>query len=96
MFDHSLWDKVRLRLCANDAFPEPWDKVKSEPGIVDLSAEEAAENEEARKPLDRALSRDLQRLKEGVELVDLSVGERVKARRKVPIRERVAHESRGK
>jgi hypothetical protein len=45
MFDHSLWEKARKVLCANDAFPEPWDKVRSEPGIVDLSAEEAAEKE---------------------------------------------------
>jgi len=45
MFDHTLWEKARERLSANDAFPEPYDKVKSEPGIVDLTAEEAAERE---------------------------------------------------
>ena len=43
MFDHSLWELQRERLGANDAFPEPYDKVRSEPGIVDLTAEEAAE-----------------------------------------------------
>lgn len=43
MFDHTLWEKARVMLNANDAFPEPWDKVKSEPGIVDLTPEEAAE-----------------------------------------------------
>jgi len=43
MFDHTLWDKCRIRFNANDAFPEPFDKVRPEPGIVDLSAEEAAE-----------------------------------------------------
>lgn len=46
MFDHTLWDKMRKRLKCDDAFPEPWDKVKSEPGIVDLSEEEAAEKAE--------------------------------------------------
>ena len=44
MFDHTLWEKARLKLNANDAFPEPYDKVKSEPGIVDLKDEEEAEN----------------------------------------------------
>ena len=43
MFDHTLWDKCRLRLNANDAFPEPFDKVRPEPGIVDLTEEEKAE-----------------------------------------------------
>jgi len=37
MFNHTLWDKARPKLMASDAFPEPWDKVKSEPGIVDLA-----------------------------------------------------------
>ena len=45
MFDHTLWDKCRTKLGAADAFPEPWDKVRPEPGIVDLSAEEAVEQE---------------------------------------------------
>lgn len=45
MFDHTLWEKCRVRLYASDAFPEPYDKVRSEPGIVDLTAEEAAEKE---------------------------------------------------
>lgn len=48
MFDHSLWEKARVLLNANDAFPEPYDKVRSEPGIVDLSAEEAAEEKSAK------------------------------------------------
>lgn len=43
MFDHTLWDKQRARLKCDDAFCEPWDKVKSEPGIVDLTEEENAE-----------------------------------------------------
>lgn len=46
MYNHDLWEKCRVRLSANDAFCEPYDKVRSEPGIVDLSAEEAAEKEE--------------------------------------------------
>ena len=43
MFDHELWDRVRSRLSAGDAFGEPYDKVRSEPGVVDLVAEEEAE-----------------------------------------------------
>jgi len=35
--------QARIKLNANDAFPEPWDKVKPEPGIVYLSNEESAE-----------------------------------------------------
>jgi len=49
MFDHTLWDKCRARLNASDAFPEPFDKVRSEPGIVDLSEEEAAEEAAKKK-----------------------------------------------
>lgn len=49
MFDHTLWDKNRIRLNANDAFPEPYDKVRPEPGIVDLSKEEAAEKMDDKK-----------------------------------------------
>lgn len=49
MFDHTLWEKCRVRFNANDAFPEPFDKVRPEPGIVDLSAEETAE-ETAEQP----------------------------------------------
>jgi len=47
MFDHTLWDKCRVRFNANTAFPEPFDKVRPEPGIVDLTAEEAAEEKAA-------------------------------------------------
>jgi delta24-sterol reductase len=47
MFNHTLWDKARPKLMASNAFPEPWDKVKSEPGIVDLSDIEDAERAEA-------------------------------------------------
>ena len=46
MFDFSLLDAARKRLGALDAFPEVYDKVKSEEGISDLSAEIAAEKEE--------------------------------------------------
>jgi len=49
MFDHDLWDQARIKLNANDAFPEPWDKVRPEPGIVDLSAEEAVEAKSSKK-----------------------------------------------
>jgi hypothetical protein len=42
-----FYPQARVVLNANGAFPEPWDKVKSEPGIIDLRAEEAAELEEA-------------------------------------------------
>ena len=45
MFDFSLLDKVRDRLKCKDAFPEVYEKVQSEPGISDLSAEIAAEAE---------------------------------------------------
>jgi delta24-sterol reductase len=48
MFDHSLWDKQRKKLRADDAFPEPFDKVRPEPGIVDLVAEEAQEKKEGK------------------------------------------------
>lgn len=43
MFDHSLLDACRARLGAEDAFPEPYDKVRPEPGLIDLSEEERAE-----------------------------------------------------
>jgi hypothetical protein len=46
MFDHTLWESCRKRLGADDAFPEPFDKIRPEPGIVDLVAEEAAETAE--------------------------------------------------
>eukprot|EP00939_MAST-03C_sp_MAST-3C-sp1_P004071 g4071.t1 len=46
MYDHTLYDKVRRRLGADDGFPEVYDKVKPEAGIVDLSAEEALEGAE--------------------------------------------------
>ena len=46
MFDHTLWETCRKRLGADDAFPEPFDKIRPEPGIVDLAAEEALEAKE--------------------------------------------------
>ena len=46
MFDHTLWSKCRARLNTDSVFPEPYDKVKSEPGIVDyLSSEDEDEAE---------------------------------------------------
>ena len=39
MFDHSLLDKCRTKYKALDAFPEVYDKVKPEAGIVDLEEE---------------------------------------------------------
>jgi len=59
MFDHSLWERQRERFGASDAFPEPYDKVRSEPGIVDLTAEEAAEAaaEKAGTPVSDTMSR---------------------------------------
>jgi len=50
MFDFSLLDKARKRLGSLDAFPDVYDKVKSEAGISDLSdilAAEAAEKVKA-------------------------------------------------
>jgi len=51
MFDFTLLDKARKRLNALDAFPDVYDKVKSEAGISDLSdvlaAEAAADAKEA-------------------------------------------------
>jgi hypothetical protein len=50
MFSYDLLDKAQKRLRGNDgAFPHVYDKVKSEPGISDLSAEEAAELAELEK-----------------------------------------------
>lgn len=43
MFDHALYDAQRKRLGCEDAFPEVYDKIKPEAGIVDLAAEETAE-----------------------------------------------------
>lgn len=43
MFDFSLLDAARTRLGGDDAFPEVYDKIRSEDGISDLSAEIAAE-----------------------------------------------------
>ena len=43
MFDFSLLDRARARLGCDDAFPHVYDKVKSEEGITDLSAEIASE-----------------------------------------------------
>ena len=49
MFDHTLLDKCTKRLDCADAFPQVFDKVKPEAGIVDLAAEVAAEEEAAAK-----------------------------------------------
>jgi delta24-sterol reductase len=46
MFDHSLLDKCRTRTRANDAFPEVYEKIMPEKGIVDLTDELAAEGAE--------------------------------------------------
>lgn len=46
MFDHSLLDKCRKRMNALDAFPEVYDKIKPEEGIVDLVQELAKEEKE--------------------------------------------------
>ena len=43
MFDHSLVDKLKDKYGLHNAHPEIYDKIRPEPGIVDLSAEEAAE-----------------------------------------------------
>mmetsp|Transcript_5032 Transcript_5032/g.20108 ORF Transcript_5032/g.20108 Transcript_5032/m.20108 type:complete len:573 (-) Transcript_5032:328-2046(-) len=43
MFDHELYDKQRRRFGCLDAFPEIYDKIKPEAGIVDLSEEEQRE-----------------------------------------------------
>ena len=43
MFDFSLLDEATARLQCADAFPQIYDKVKSEAGISDLTAEIAAE-----------------------------------------------------
>jgi len=45
MFDHTLVDQCRKRLHATHAFPEIYNKVEPEPGIVDLTAELFAETE---------------------------------------------------
>jgi len=47
MFDFTLLDQARKKLGCEDAFPEVYDKVKSEDGISDLSAEIAAEAQAA-------------------------------------------------
>ena len=49
MFDHTLLDKCTKRLDCADAFPQVFDKVKPEAGIVDLAPEVAAEEEAAAK-----------------------------------------------
>jgi Delta24-sterol reductase len=53
MFNHTLWEKMRKRLDCDDAFPEVYDKVKPEAGIVmldDIIAQEFQQdfNEEDR------------------------------------------------
>ncbi len=56
MFDHTLLDKCTKRLGCADAFPQVFDKVKPEAGIVDLAAEVAAEEEAAAKKARAAAS----------------------------------------
>eukprot|EP00538_Stauroneis_constricta_P012987 CAMPEP_0119552518 /NCGR_PEP_ID=MMETSP1352-20130426/5477_1 /TAXON_ID=265584 /ORGANISM="Stauroneis constricta, Strain CCMP1120" /LENGTH=603 /DNA_ID=CAMNT_0007598759 /DNA_START=265 /DNA_END=2076 /DNA_ORIENTATION=- len=43
MFNHTLYDEQRAKYNALDAFPEVYDKVKPEAGVVDLSDVVAAE-----------------------------------------------------
>jgi len=43
MFNHDLYDSQREKYRCGDAFPEVYDKVKPEKGIVDLTAELKAE-----------------------------------------------------
>ena len=51
MFDHTLFDKVkdRARGGVGSLGVEPYDKVRTEPGLMDLSAELEAEAAEAKK-----------------------------------------------
>ena len=49
MYDHEMYDRVRERMGAVSAFPEVYDKVKPEKGIVDLSDVVAAEQGEKKK-----------------------------------------------
>lgn len=56
MFDHTLFDKVYKRLGCKGVFPEPYDKVRTEPGLMDLSAEEAAEQADQPQPPSRSSS----------------------------------------
>jgi Delta24-sterol reductase len=46
MFNHTLWDKQRIALKCEDAFPTVYDKVRPERGIVDLSDVVQAEDNE--------------------------------------------------
>jgi Delta24-sterol reductase len=46
MFNHTLWDKQRIALKCEDAFPTVYDKVRPERGIVDLSDIVQAEERE--------------------------------------------------
>lgn len=39
MYDHTLLDKARRKYNAADAFPEPFEKVKPEPGLLDFMDE---------------------------------------------------------
>lgn len=54
MFDHTLFDKAHARLGLKGLFPEPYDKVRTEPGLMDLSKEEAAEQEQSQVTDDAA------------------------------------------
>jgi len=43
MFNHDLLDAQRIKYGCNEAFPEVYDKVKPEDGIIDLDSEYASE-----------------------------------------------------
>ena len=48
MFNHTLWDKARIKYKCNDAFPDVYDKIKPEDGIVDLTDIYEQERKEAK------------------------------------------------
>eukprot|EP00300_Choanocystis_sp_HF-7_P033968 c4643_g1_i2.p1 GENE.c4643_g1_i2~~c4643_g1_i2.p1 ORF type:complete len:343 (+),score=78.54 c4643_g1_i2:932-1960(+) len=50
IFNHNLLDSCRKRFRAEDAFPEVYEKVRPEPGIVDLTAELQAESSSEANP----------------------------------------------
>ena len=57
---NDLFDKVYKRLGCKGVFPEPYDKVRTEPGLMDLSAEEAAEQaDQPQPPSNSSSSNDL-------------------------------------
>ena len=49
MFNHTLWDKQRKLLKCEDAFPDVYEKVRPERGIVDLSDVLEAEEKEGKE-----------------------------------------------